>query len=109
MADVLGAFEQAVLMAVVRLREEAYGRAIIRGVSESLGRDVAVGAVYATLERLQQKALVTSRLGEGTPVRDGRARRYFTISTQGVLALNEAKAVMEQIWDGAEWPLRCPA
>jgi len=107
-ADVLGAFEQAVLMTVVRLREEAYGRSIIRGVSDSLIRDVAAGAVYATLERLEQKGMLRSRLGEGSSVRDGRVRRYFTITSSGISALNEAKAAIEQIWNGAQWPLRWP-
>src|SRR5262245_31041614 len=69
MADVLGAFEQAVLLAVLRLEDEAYGRAILKEVQTRLDRDVAAGAVHATLERLVRKRLVGSRLGSGTPVR----------------------------------------
>ena len=61
MADVLGAFEQAVLLAVVRLRDEAYGRAILQEVQARLERDVAAGAVHATLERLESKGLLASR------------------------------------------------
>ncbi len=74
-----------------------------------MSRDVAAGAVYATLERLEQKRMLKYRLGGGTPIRDGKARRYFTITSSGVLALNEAKAAIEQIWNGAQWPLRWPA
>src|SRR6266536_3401000 len=73
MADVLGAFEQAVLLAVLRLDDDAYGRAILKEVQARLERDVAAGAVHATLERLERKGLLSSRLGSGTPVRAGRA------------------------------------
>jgi hypothetical protein len=70
-ADILGTFEQAVLLAVVRLGEDAYGRAILKAVQSRLERDVAAGAVHATLERLERKGLLSSRLGPGTPVRAG--------------------------------------
>ena len=71
MADVLGAFEQAVLLAILRLGPDAYGRAILKEVQERLDRDVAAGAVHATLERLERKSLIASRLGYGTPLRAG--------------------------------------
>ncbi len=77
MADVLGAFEQAVLLGIMRLGDEAYGRAILKEVQARLERDVAPGAVHATLERLERKKLLTSKLGSGTPIRAGRARRYY--------------------------------
>ena len=80
MADKLGIFEQAVLLAIVRLREEAYGRAILREAQDSLDRDVAAGAVHATLERLEGKGLIRSRLGLGTPIRDGRAKRFIGLN-----------------------------
>ena len=79
MADVLGAFEQAVLLAVVRLRDEAYGRAILKDVQARLERNVAAGAVHATLGRLERKGLLSSRLGAGTPIRGGRARRFYRL------------------------------
>ena len=72
MADVLGSFEQAVLLAILRLGDEAYGRAILKEVQRRLERDVPHGAVHVTLERLEQKGLLRSRLGSGTPVRAGR-------------------------------------
>ena len=105
MAEVLGAFEQAVLLALVRLGDEAYGRAIMQEVQERLERDVAAGAVHATLERLQRKALITSRLGSGTPVRAGRPRRYYRIQPAGVRALNDAREAVDALWHGIKWPL----
>jgi PadR family transcriptional regulator PadR len=104
-AELLGAFEQAVLLAVWRLTDEAYGRAILRGVQSALDRQVVAGAVYSTLDRLEQKKLIDSRVEEGTPVRAGRARRYYRLTALGVNALNESKSALEQMWRGANWPL----
>lgn len=105
MADVLGSFEQAVLIAVLRLREEAYGRAILKDVQARLDRDVAPGAVHATLDRLERKRLLSSKLGSGTPIRAGRARRYYRLLPAGVRALNDARAAVDTIWSGLKWPL----
>jgi DNA-binding PadR family transcriptional regulator len=106
MAEVLGAFEQAVLLAIVRLGDGAYGRAILKEVQTRLERDVAAGAVHATLDRLEGKGLVGSRLAAGTPVRDGRARRFFAIQAAGVRALNDARAAHENLWRGFSKPLK---
>jgi PadR family transcriptional regulator, regulatory protein PadR len=106
MSDVLGIFEQAILLAIVRLGKDAYGRAILSEAQSRLQREVAAGAVYATLDRLEQKGLISSRLGSGTPVRAGRPRRYYSIEHAGVRALNESRAVAESIWDGFRWPLK---
>jgi len=105
MADVLGAFEQAVLLAVVRLQADAYGRAILKEVQARLDRDVAPGAVHATLGRLERKKLLSSTLGSGTPVRAGRARRYYRLLPSGVHALNAARTAVDNIWSGVDWPL----
>ena len=105
MADVLGSFEQAVLIAVMRLQADAYGRAILKEVQVRVDRDVAPGAVHATLSRLEQKGLLSSKLGSGTPVRAGRARRYYRLLPSGVRALNDARATVENIWRGLKWPL----
>jgi DNA-binding PadR family transcriptional regulator len=105
MADVLGSFEQAVLIAILRLKDGAYGRAILKEVQARLDRDVAPGAVHATLDRLQKKALLSSTLGSGTPVRAGRARRYYRLMPAGVRALNDARAAVDTIWSGLKWPL----
>ena len=106
MAETLGTFEQAVLLAIVRLREDAYGRGILREVQERLKRDVAAGAVHATLERLEGRGLISSRLGLGTPIRDGRAKRFYRLEPAGVEALNDARAVVNNIWQGIRWPLK---
>ena len=105
MADVLGSFEQVVLLAVLRLRDDGYGRAILKDVQQRLDREVAPGAVHATLDRLERKGLLTSKLGAGTPVRAGRARRYYRVRPAGVRALNEARAAADNIWRGLKWPL----
>src|ERR1700730_11968848 len=88
MADILGSLEQAVLLAVVHLRDDAYGRAVLREASKRLGRELSAGAIYATLDRLEAQSLLTSRLYEAS-ARAGRARRYYTISAKGVSAVNE--------------------
>lgn len=106
MAEVLGAFEQAVLLAIVRLREEAYGRAIFKTVQRQLEREVAAGAVHATLDRLQKKGLIASRLGQGTSVRGGRARRFYRLQPNGFRALNAARAAVNNLWRGLKWPLK---
>ena len=106
MADILGSFEQAVLLAIVRLDDGAYGRAILTAVAARLERDVAAGAVQATLDRLERKGLVRSRLGSGTPIRDGRPRRFYTILTEGLRALNDARTAHDSIWRGFARPLK---
>ena len=93
------------LLTVWKLQQEAYGRAILRGVQSALVREVAAGAVYATLDRLEQKNLMESRLEAGTEARAGRPRRYYRLTAAGIRALNESKAALEQVWRGAEWPL----
>jgi PadR family transcriptional regulator, regulatory protein PadR len=104
-ADVLGTLEQAVLLAVLRLGEEAYGRAILKEVQSRLERDVVAGAVHATLERLERKGLLSSRLGPGTPVRAGRARRYYHVRPAGISALDDARRTVHNLWRGLKWPL----
>jgi PadR family transcriptional regulator PadR len=106
MADVLGAFEQAILLAMIRLGDDAYGRAILKEVERRVRRRVAVGAVHATLERLEGKGLVTSTLGSGTPIRAGRPRRYYRPTPVGLRALNDARAAIDALWHGFDWPLK---
>jgi len=106
MAETLGAFEQAVLLGIVRLGDDAYGRAIFKEVQDRLEREVAAGAVHATLERLEGKGLITSRLGPGTEMRGGRQRRFYRPSAAGVRALDDAREAVDTLWRGIEWPLR---
>lgn len=104
MATILGAFEQAVLLAVIRLGDEAYGRAVLKDVQARHRQGVAAGAVHSTLERLQSRGLLSSRLGPGTVVRAGRARRYYRVRPEGVRALDDARTAIDQLWHGLQWP-----
>jgi len=106
MADVLGVFEQAVLVAVAQLQGEGYGRTILKEVQARLDREVAASAAYATLDRLEEKGLVHSRAGESSPARGGRAKRHFTITAAGVRALSAAKTATDNIWRGFALPLK---
>jgi len=109
-ADVLGTFEQAVLLALARpktaLGKDAYGRAILKEVQLRLEREVSAGAVYATLDRLEQKSLISSEVRAGDESRAGLPRRYYKIEPEGIRALNDARAVVDRVWAGVPWPLK---
>jgi PadR family transcriptional regulator PadR len=105
MAASLGSFEQVVLLSVLSLGDDAYGRAIFRDVQTRLQRDIATGAVYATLDRLEEKSLISSKLGPGLPERGGRPRRYYSIEKAGLRALNASKEAADKMWFGFNWPL----
>ena len=100
--DVLGEFEQVVLLAVARLEGDGYGISIRKEIARRTGRDVTVGAVYTTLSRLEEKGLVLSEEGDPTPRRGGRARKHFRIRPEGASALEAARAMMDRMWDGVE-------
>jgi PadR family transcriptional regulator PadR len=104
MAELLGTFEQSVLLSIVGLGEDGYGRAILNHVQESLQRNVSAGAVYATLERLEARGLVCSRLAPGTAVRGGRARRYYTVAAEGNRVLTETRKALTSMWKDVELP-----
>jgi DNA-binding PadR family transcriptional regulator len=105
MADLLGTFEQAVLLSILRLGEDAYGRAILRQVQVSLGRDVAAGAIYTTLDRLEQRGFVASKLAPGTAIRGGRARRYYVVAAAGKRVLADAQKTLAKMWQGVKLPV----
>jgi PadR family transcriptional regulator, regulatory protein PadR len=104
-ADILGTLEQAVLLAALRLGDEAYGRAILKEVQSRLEREVAAGAVHATRERLERKGLPSCRLGPGTPVRAGRARRYYHLRPAAISALDDARRTVHNLWRGLKRPV----
>ena len=106
MADTLGVFEQAVMLAIVRLGDDAYGRAILSEVQVRMNRDIAAGAVHATLNRLEKKRLLSSRVEPGTPIRGGRARRFYRVQPNGVRALNDAWTAVDGLWRGLKRPLK---
>ncbi len=95
-----GGFELMVMLALMRLGEDAYGVPISREIEERSGREVALGSVYATLERLEEKGLVTSRFGDSTPERGGRAKRYFHITEKGLREVGEAQRTLRKLWQG---------
>jgi DNA-binding PadR family transcriptional regulator len=98
----LGEFEQLVLLAILRLGDEAYGVAIRAELADRAGRTIAPGALYTALERLQAKGLITSRMGDPTPQRGGRAKRYVTVTKAGVEALTRAVQAYERLLDGLD-------
>ncbi len=93
-------FEQQVLLAVWRLDEGAYGAAVRDEIERCTGREVAQGAAGATLVRLEKKGLLRSRLSDPTPVRGGKAKRFFQILPDGIAGVTAARAVMERLWEG---------
>jgi DNA-binding PadR family transcriptional regulator len=95
-----GGFELLVLLALIRLDAEAYGVPIARAIEESSGRDVALGSVYVTLDRLERKGMVSSRLGEPTAERGGRAKTYFRITAKGLKEARRARRTLVALWNG---------
>jgi DNA-binding PadR family transcriptional regulator len=98
--DYLGNFDLMLLLALMRLGEDAYGVTIAQELEEQTGREVVVASVYATLERLQERRLVASRLGDATPERGGRAKRYFRITGAGLREVREAQRSLMNLWKG---------
>lgn len=94
----LGEFELMILLAVIRLGDEAYGVPISRQLEMHRRRGVLVGSVYAALERLEAKGLVESSLGESTPKRGGKARRYFRITKTGLRQVQQTRRVLQKLW-----------
>jgi len=98
--DTVGGFELHVLLAVIRLGDDAYGVPISDTIEEASGRDVAAGSIYITLDRLEAKGLVTSRLGESTRERGGRAKTYYQVTGKGVRAVRHAQRTLVTLWSG---------
>jgi PadR family transcriptional regulator PadR len=94
----LGVLEEQVIVAVVRTRDDAYGMNVRREIERLTRRDVAIGAVYATLDRLEAKGLLTSsRVAD-----DGQSRRLFRLRPEGARALTETRVMRERLWDGVD-------
>jgi DNA-binding PadR family transcriptional regulator len=96
----LGEFEQIVLLAVLRLKDAAYGVSVRREISERTGRNPASGALYTTLDRMEQKGLVKSRMGDPTPERGGRAKRYYSVTVSGSAAIAHAQRAYQSMLKG---------
>lgn len=94
----LGEFELMILLAVIQLGEDAYGVTISRELEAHRGREVSIGSVYAALERLEGKGLVSSSLGDPTPERGGKAKRFFKVTKNGLRQLDETRRVLTKLW-----------
>jgi len=94
----LGVFEEQILVAVLRTRDEAYGMSVRREIEGVTGRELTIGAVYATLDRLEAKGLLMSR----RVLADGPSRRVFRMSMSGARALAETRAMRERLWQGVD-------
>jgi DNA-binding PadR family transcriptional regulator len=101
----LGEFEHLILLAVLRLREDAYGMRVRREIAERTSRDVSIGAVYATLERLETKGMVSATISDPKPERGGRAKRSFQVTAEGMQAVNRTRHEMENMSEGLVFPV----
>jgi PadR family transcriptional regulator PadR len=100
----LSELELMLLLAIVHLGDAAYGVPIARELEILRGRDVSVGSVYASLERLEAKGLVSSSLGDPTPERGGKSKRFFRITKQGLHQVQETRRVLTRLWQTLPQP-----
>ena len=98
----LGEFEQIVLLAILRLGEQAYGVPIRQEIERRTGRALTVGALYRTLDRLEDKGYVASAFSDPTPERGGRSKRYFKVKPVGLRSLRASREALTAMWDGVE-------
>jgi len=98
----LGEFEQTILLAVLRVGDGAYGASIRKELEACTGRAVSHGAAYVTLDRLEDKGLLASELGESAPGRGGRRKRLFRVTADGIAALRASRTALEKLWGGVE-------
>lgn len=98
----LGEFEQIVLLAILRLSREAYGVSIRSEIAARTGRETSPGALYTTLDRMKEKGLVRSWMGEATPQRGGRSKRYFVVTKLGREALLKAQQAYQSLLEGID-------
>ena len=100
--DYLGEFEHIVLLALLRLNDRAYGVTVRQEIEFRTKREISIGAVYATLDRLESKGYVSSHLGDPTPERGGRAKRFFRVTGRGVVALGHTQRALESMTEGLD-------
>jgi PadR family transcriptional regulator PadR len=98
--EALGNFELMVLLAILRVGDHAYGVPIAREIEGKSGREVLLGSVYAALDRLEVKGLVASDMGDPTPERGGRAKKYFRVTARGVREARETRRALVGLWRG---------
>ncbi len=100
--DFLGEFEQVLLLAVVRLGDNAYGMTIRDEIERHTRQDVSIGSVYSALDRMKRAGYVTAEVGTPTRERGGRAKRYFRLEDVGAEALTRSRSTLDSLWDGLE-------
>jgi len=98
----LGEFEQVVLLAILRLDDQAYAVTVRDEIARCTGRDVSRGSIYITLDRLETKGYLKSRLADPTPERGGRAKRYYALRPRAIDALRENRRALVALWRGLE-------
>lgn len=98
--DSLGEFEHIVLLALLRLDQQAYGVTVRREIQQRIKREVSIGAVYATLDRLASKGYVKSHLGDPTPERGGRSKRFFRVTAKGLAAVTRTQRAFVKMAEG---------
>lgn len=98
--DYLGEFEHIIVLALLRLDDRAYGVTVRQEIQLRTRREVSIGAVYATLDRLEMKGYVKSRRGDPTPERGGRSKRFFRVTAKGVAAVNRAQRALHSMTEG---------
>jgi DNA-binding PadR family transcriptional regulator len=98
----LGELEQMVLLAILQLDDQAFGTNVMDELARRVERQVSRGALYVTLDRLEEKGMLTSVIGDPTPRRGGRPRRYLTVTPEGVSALRKSRAAWMSLWDGLD-------
>lgn len=98
----LGEFEHFVLLSVARCGERAYGMRVRKEMEARSGVNVSIGSVYSALDRLERNGYVTSTVGDPTPVRGGRAKRFYRLQPAAVEALERARERLARFWDGVE-------
>ena len=96
----MGEFEQLVLLALLRLNNDAYGMEVREEIEKRTGREISYGAVYTTLDRLERRGYVAHRLGDATPERGGRAKKYFQALPEGRDALRATRQALTVMWEG---------
>ena len=105
--DYLGEFEHIIVLALLRLQNRAYGVTVRREIEFRTKREVSIGAVYATLDRLETKGYVTSHRGDPTPERGGRSKRFFRVTAKGMTAVNRTQRVLRSMTEGLDLIRSC--
>jgi len=101
-AGYLGELEQMILLAILQLKDQAFGTSVLAELEQRVQRSVSRGALFVTLDRLEEKGMLRSRMGDPTPRRGGRPKRYLEVTPAGVTALQKSRKAWSRLWDGLD-------